>query len=73
MEQFPGIDEHSAFTSLKKLFLLLNDLAVSGLAAAHGLSLVAMSGGYSLVVVRGLLTVVASFAVKQGLQAPKIQ
>ena len=52
---------------------MLNDLAMLGLAAAHGLSLVAVSGGYSLVVVRGLLTVVASFPVKQGLQATKIQ
>ena len=36
--------------------------------AAHGLSLVAESGGCSPVAVRGLLTVVASLVVEHGLQ-----
>ena len=41
--------------------------------AVPWLSLVGVNEGYSLVVVRGLRTVVASSAVKQGLQAPKFQ
>ena len=35
--------------------------------AAHGLSLVAVSGGYSSVAVRGLLIEVASLVVEHGL------
>ena len=37
--------------------------------ATHGLSLVAVSGGYSLVAVHGLLIVVASLVVELGLQS----
>ena len=36
--------------------------------AAHGLSLVVVSSGYSLVVVLGLLSAVASLVVEHGLQ-----
>ena len=38
-----------------------------GLCCCEGVSLAAVSRGYSLVVVHGLLTVVASFAVEHGL------
>ena len=37
--------------------------------ATHGLSLVAVSGGYSLVAVHGLLIVMASLVVELGLQS----
>ena len=49
------------------LILFFNYLSIFGCAgvfvAVHGLSLVAVSGGYSLVVVHGLLIVVASLVV----------
>ena len=41
--------------------------------AAHGLSLVAASRGYSSLQVRVLLSVVASLAAEQGLQARGLQ
>ena len=47
------------------IYLLLALLGV--FIAAPGLSLVALSGGYSLVVVHGLLTTVAFFVVEHGL------
>ena len=55
-------------TALLKKFLFINFLAVLGFVAVCGLSLVAASGGYSLVAVSGLLLTVASLAVEQRLQ-----
>ena len=54
-------------TSWNSFFLNLSFVArVFGLLCA-GFSLVAQSGGYSLIVVHGLLIVVASLAVEHGL------
>ena len=44
-----------------------------GLHCCTGFSLVAVSGGYSLDTVCGLLIVVASLAVEQGLQVLRLQ
>ena len=51
------------------LFLFLHFLVCYVFVATHGLSLVAVSGGYSLVAVHGLLIVVASLVVELGLQS----
>ena len=50
-----------------ELFIYLLFLVALGFLAARGLSLVMMSGGYSLVAVRGRLTGVASLVVEHGL------
>ena len=42
-------------------------MAVLGLCCCTGFSLAVASGGYSLVTVRGLLTVLASLVVRHGL------
>ena len=42
-------------------------MAVHGLCFCEGFSLIVVSGGYSLVVVCGLLIVVASLIVEHGL------
>ena len=42
-------------------------MAVQGLCCCEGFSLIVVSGGYSLVVVCGLLIVVASLVVEHGL------
>ena len=59
--------------ALKAIFFLKSNflsffLAVLGLRCCVGFSLVVVSGGYSVVVVRGLLSV-ASFALKHGLES----
>ena len=51
----------------------LKFLAVLGLIAVHGLSLVAVSGSCTLVMVHGLLIVVAFLVGKHGLQAWRLQ
>ena len=48
-------------------------MVVLGLVAVRKLSLVVGSGGYALVAVHGLLTVVASFVMEHGLQARGLQ
>ena len=53
-----------AFIIFKNNYLLL---AVLGLHCFEGFSLVVASGGYSLVAVHGLLTVVASLVAEHGL------
>ena len=50
-------------TTLKKFYFCLHWVFVT----AHGLSLVAACGSYSLVSVRGLLIVLASLIAEQGL------
>ena len=52
---------------LSHLGSLFTYLGCAGLPCCTGFSLVAVSGGYSLVAVRGLLIVVASLVVEQGL------
>ena len=47
-------------------FLNLFIYGILGLRCFTGFSLVAVSGGYSLVTVSGLLTAVASFVVERG-------
>ena len=48
-------------------------MVVLGLVAVRKLSLVEGRGGYALVAVHGLLTVVASFVMEHGLQAHGLQ
>ena len=55
----------------KKIDLFLVFLTVLGLHFCEGLSLVAVSGGFSLVVVHKLLVVRASLIVEHRLQGPR--
>ena len=54
---------------LKKLPYLFLSVAVLGLRCRAGFSLVAVSGGYALVTVPGVLTAVASLAAEHRLWA----
>ena len=55
------------FHDFLKIYYLFYFLAVLGLHCCIGFSLVAGSGGYFLVVVRGLFIAVASLVVELGL------
>ena len=57
---------HTHVTFFIKLYNFIS-LAVLGLRCCTGLSLVALSGGYSQVAVRGLLIAVASLVAEHGL------
>lgn len=57
--------------SFKKIIVFIWTLW--GLPCCVGLSLAAVSGDYTLVVVYGLLIVVASLAVEHGLRAHRFQ
>jgi len=58
-------NERNLSLSFKKSLNLF--MAVLGLCCCTGFSLAVASGGYSLVTVRGLLTVLASLVVRHGL------
>ena len=57
----------NAFFLIKKINLFILLLAVLGLCCCMGFSLVAVRGGYSLVLVCGLIIMVASLVVEHGL------
>jgi len=57
------------WVSFQKILFICLFLAVLGLHCAHGLSLVVASGGYSLVGMCGVLIVVATLAVENGLSS----
>ena len=61
-----SITQHNVSWLFKHLFIIYF-LAVLGLRCCTGFSLVAASGGSSLVVVRGLLIAVASLVAELGL------
>ena len=66
IKEYTSITRHNVSRLFKHLFIICF-LAVLGLGCCTGSSLVAASGGYSLVVVRGLLTAVASLVAELGL------
>ena len=61
----PGCPDLTSFIGLSFFYFILYIFGCAGsLLLAHGLSLVAASGGYSLVAIQGLLTVVASLVAE---------